>query len=85
MAEEEFDPVTMLEGAGDCELLENTLNGNTLSFSLFCNAQGVESQIRGVYKVDGDQGEGSMNMEMDFGGQKMTMENVFTSTRLGDC
>ena len=85
MVEEEFDPMSMLEGTADCELTENTLSGNTLSYSMSCNIQGAVSQIQGVYKVDGDEGEGTMNMEMDFGGQKMTMENVFTAKRIGDC
>ena len=85
VVEEEFDPMTMMEGAQGCELTENELDGNTLQFAMACNIQGAESVVQGVYTVDGDNGEGSMSIEMSFGGQTMTMENVFTASRIGDC
>ena len=85
MADEEFDPKTMAEGAEGCEITDNNLDGNTLTFTMACNMQGAEVTMKGLYAVEGDEGEGSMNMEMSFGGQTMTMENTFTAKRIGEC
>jgi hypothetical protein len=85
MADEEFDPKTMVEEAEGCEITDKNLDGNTLTFTMACNMQGADAIMKGVYSVNGDQGEGSMNMEMSFGGQTMTMENAFTAKRIGDC
>jgi len=85
MVEDEFDPKSMAEGAEGCNLAESNLDGNTLTFSMVCNMQGADATMTGIYSVDGDEGEGSMNIEMSFSGQTMTMENVFTAKRIGDC
>ena len=85
MADGEFDPKTMAEGAEGCEVTDDNVDGNTLTFTMACNMQGADVTMEGLYSVDGDEGEGSMNMEMSFGGQTMTMENVFTAKRVGDC
>ena len=85
VAEQEFDPRTMFKDAQGCKLLDDSLQGNTLTYSLVCNVQGTQATIEGVYTTDGDLGSGSMNMEMSFSGQTMTMENNFDARRIGDC
>ena len=85
VVEQEFDPRTMFKDAQGCELLDDNLQGNTLTYSLVCNVQGTQATIEGVYTTEGDVGSGSMNMEMSFGNQTMTMENSFDARRLGDC
>ena len=85
VVEQEFDPRTMFKDAQGCELLDDNLQGNTLTYSLVCNVQGTQATIEGVYTTEGDVGSGSMNMEMSFGNQTMTMENSFDARRIGDC
>ena len=75
----------MFKDAQGCELLDDNLQGNTLTYSLVCNVQGTQATIEGVYTTEGDVGSGSMNMEMSFGNQTMSMENIFDARRLGDC
>ena len=85
MTEGEWDPKSMMEGAEGCELIDSALNGDTLNFSMTCDVQGAKSSVQGMYQSKGDSGSGSMNMEMDFGGQIMTMEAEFVANRIGDC
>ena len=85
MADEEFDPKTMAEGTEGCEITDNNVDGNTLTFTMACNMQGADVTMEGQYAVEGDEGEGRLNMEMSFGGQSMTMENTFTAKRIGEC
>ena len=83
--EGEFDLRSIAQGAQGCELVDSNIDENTLTYSMACNVQGAESTVQGTYTVDGDGGEGTMNMTMTFDGQTMTVENVFTSKRIGDC
>ena len=85
MTEDEWNPQSMMEEVQGCTLTESSLSGNTLTFSMSCDIQGAESTVSGVYSTQGDTGEGTMNMEMSFGGQVMTMEATFVANRLGDC
>ena len=84
--EEEFDPTKMVKDTNGCELVENEINGNTLTYTMNCEVDGGGQGImRGVYEINGDQGQGRMDMEISFGGQTMVIENSFTAQRLGDC
>ena len=83
--EEKFDPTAMVENAKGCDLVENELSGNTLTYTMNCDVEGGEGILRGVYEINGDQGQGRMDMELSFGGQTMVIENSFTARRLGDC
>jgi hypothetical protein len=83
--EEEFDPTAMLEDAKGCELVDNQLSGNTLTYTMNCDVDGGQGIMRGMYEINGDEGHGRMDMEFSFGGQSMVIENSFTARRLGDC
>ena len=85
VVEQEFDPRTMFKDAQGCEVVNSSLEGNTLTYSLVCNVEGTQATINGLYTADGDVGGGSMNMEMSFSGQTMTMESSFDARRIGDC
>ena len=85
VVEAEFDPRTMFKDAEGCELVDNNLSGNTLTYSLVCDVQGTKANIEGMYTTEGDIGSGNMNLEMSFGNQTMTMENSFDARRIGDC
>ncbi len=85
LVEDSFDPASMMDDGDQCQLTASDLDGDTLTFSMECNMEGGESTMTGVYQTDGETGQGTMNMEMSFGGQTMTMESNMTTVRLGDC
>lgn len=85
MEEDEFDPQSMLQGQDDCSLLDQSISGNTLSFTMECKAQGTTSTMQGEMSIDDDEGSGNMAISMEVAGQKFDMKMDFTSRRLGDC
>lgn len=83
--ETEFDPSDMVQNGQGCELVENNLDGDMLTFRMECNMQGSEAAVDGMFQTDGQTGMGKMDMTMGMGEIKMTMNMNWTSTRLGDC
>lgn len=83
--ERSFDPATMMEGAQGCTLARNELNGDTLNFQMNCDMEGSKAVVTGEYQTDGKTGRGNMDMEVNAGGMKMSMNMNWTGKRLGDC
>lgn len=80
-----FDPAGLMQGTEGCELVNDEMSGNTLTFSMKCNMQGAEASIDGVYQADDHSGKGNMDMTINAAGMNMSMNMNWTATRLGDC
>jgi hypothetical protein len=78
-----LDPQTMLDGQDDCQMTEQTLEGNTLTFKLTC--AGGSGTAEGRVSVDGDRGTMEFNMHFEADGQPMSMSMSWDTTRVGDC
>ncbi len=84
--ESEYDPVNMFKDLPeDCEPIQQQVDGNSLTFSLTCMAEGAEQKISGKFTSGGTTAEGRTDIEMNFMGQKLSMNSEFTGKRLGDC
>ena len=79
-----LDPTSMMKEQ-NCELLSEELEGDTLRFSMECEIQGMKSTSNGVIQTDGENSEGSMNINMNLGEMIMTMDLNWVATRIGDC
>ena len=77
-----LDPRTMLEGQDDCRMTEQALDGNTLTFTMVC---GEGATAQGRMSIEGDRGDGEIDMQFDMGGQQMSMSMSWDAVRLGDC
>ena len=68
--------------APDCKMSDFKVDGNKVSYKMVCTspqpATATAEMIYGVDKFDG-----TMTMEMNRGGQQMTMINKMTGKRLG--
>lgn len=85
--ESELDPRTQMQGMpkDQCEV-DTKVSGNTMKYDMVCaQAQGVKMTFNGSMTVDGDSMQGTMQMDGDMGGQKMTMSVKSNGKRLGDC
>ncbi|MBD3667641.1 MAG: DUF3617 family protein [Kangiella sp.] len=80
-----FDPEELTKDMQGCQLTENTLSGNKLTFGMRCEDAGMNSSIDGEYEVNGDEGKGKMELALSGMGQEMTMSMHWKSKRLGDC
>ena len=78
-----LDPQTMLEGQDDCQMTEQALDGNTLTFTLAC--AGGSGTAEGRMFVEGNQGNGEISMQFDTAGRKMSMTMSWDAVRVGDC
>ena len=83
--ETKFDPGKLLQDAEGCSLIDDDLNGDTLTFRMECNMQAARALVEGTFSTDGQTGSGNMDMEVNTGGMNMTMNMNWTATRLGDC
>lgn len=86
VTEQSFDPREMMQDAQGCQLTEESLAGDTLTFAMACTVDGAGSaDIKGRFQTDGQTGNGAMNMSMNMGGMTMSMDMNWTARRLGDC
>ena len=83
--EDTFDPESLMKDAQDCRLNQSELKGDTLTFSMNCNMEGMQGSVSGRFQADGDSAEGHMNISFSVSGQTMEMQNEWRGKRLGDC
>ncbi|GJL80799.1 MAG: hypothetical protein DHS20C01_04330 [marine bacterium B5-7] len=84
--EKSFDPRDMIKDADGCQLTDEELSGDTLTFAMTCSMEaGAEAVMKGEFQTDGKTGHGAMNMNMKLGGMEMSMDMNWTAKRLGDC
>lgn len=82
-----FDPVAILGDEDGCEISNETVSGNTVGYDLAC----VDEQERGSatghfsFTIDGDQGNGNVDMTFNIAGETMDMQYTMAAARLGDC
>lgn len=85
VTETAFNPRSMMQGAEGCGLVEDSLDGDTLTFRMACDMEGSKAEVSGVFQSDGQTGKGKMDMAIDAGGMNMKMNMNWSARRLGDC
>ena len=85
--EDELSPETWNEEDMDtsCTFSNRVVNGNTMKWSMNCNAQG--GATRGEWEVTshGDTLTGEGTVTVDMQGQSMVMDMKWDGKRVGDC
>lgn len=87
MQETVFDPVSILGQEDGCQISNETVSGNTVDYDLAC----IDEQERGSatghfsFTIDGDQGNGNVDMTFTIAGETMNMQYTMAAARLGDC
>jgi hypothetical protein len=64
-----------------CKVKDMKVNGNTITYSVDCAAEGISADAEMTYK--GDTFEGLMKMKVE--GQDHEILSKYTGKRLGDC
>ena len=83
--DKKFDPAAMMEGAEGCNLIDDNLDGDTLTYRMECNMQGSQSTIDGRFQTDGQTGKGEMDISINASGMQMNMKMNWVSKRVGEC
>jgi len=85
--EDELSPETWNEEDMDtsCTFSNRVVDGNTMKWSMNCNAQGGDT--RGEWEVTshGDTLSGEGTVKVDMQGQSMVMDMIWDGKRVGDC
>lgn len=87
MQEAEFDPTAILGDEEGCELSNENVSGNTVDYDLACVDEGQQGSATGHFSftIDGNQGNGNVDMTFNVGGETMNMQYSMAAARLGDC
>ncbi len=66
-----------------CKVTDVKTSGNTVSWKITCGGQGGEMSGTGTITYEGDSMNGTMTMSIP--GTEMTIKNVITGKRIGEC
>ena len=74
-----------IEEEEGCELLDQELNADGLSYSMVCRAEGGEATIDGEMWFMGEQIEGSVDILTQSPMGELSMNTVIEGEHLGEC
>ncbi|MDP3533834.1 DUF3617 family protein [Halomonas sp. M1] len=74
-----------IEEEAGCELLNQDMNADGLSYSMVCRAEGGEATIDGEMRFMGEQIEGTVDIFTQSPMGELTMQTVIEGERIGDC
>jgi hypothetical protein len=71
--------------ANGCNIKEMETRGNTISYTLVCNQQGMKTETKGVVTYKGNSFEGKSETKMGPEAGGMTMISIIKGKRIGNC
>jgi hypothetical protein len=81
-----FDPRQLLKQTQGCEVVRESLNGNTLNFSLLCGAAGgPQTRVDGNFQTTDRAGNGHVRTNMSLGAMAVQLDTKVATRRVGDC
>lgn len=87
MKEAVFDPVSMMGDEEGCDVFNEKIQGNTVDYDITCVNDKEKGKAEGHFSftIDGDHGDGQVDLKMSFGDQSMNMQYTVDAKRVGDC
>ncbi|CAH1045313.1 DUF3617 domain-containing protein [Halomonas sp. TD01] len=87
ITQEELDSAEFgfIEEEEGCELLNQDMNADGLSYSMVCRADGGEATIDGEMRFMGEQIEGNVDIFTQSPMGELTMNTVIEGERIGNC
>ncbi len=87
MTEAVFDPVSMMGDEAGCEVANERVQGNSVDYDIVCVDDTAAGKAEGhfAFTIDGDRGDGQVDLTMTVGDQSMTMQYSMDAKRIGDC
>ncbi|AQU81816.1 MAG: DUF3617 family protein [Halomonas sp.] len=87
ITQEELDGAEFgfIEEEEGCELLNQDMNADGLSYSMVCRAEGGEATIDGEMRFMGEKIEGSVDIFTQSPMGELTMNTVIEGERIGNC
>lgn len=85
MTEKDFIPKDTSGSGGNCNVINVKTSGNTVTFSLECNQDGVAVKSKGKMIYSGNTFEGSTETSMGPSSGGMVLKTVIKGKRIGSC
>ncbi len=87
MTETVFDPVSMMGEEAGCEVTNERVQGNSVDYDIICVDDAAAGKAEGhfAFTIDGDRGDGKIDLTMTVGDQSMSMQYSMDAKRIGDC
>jgi len=80
-----IDPVEMMGNDNECQVTEQDVSGNTVTWEMTCNTQEGPATGSGSFTSEGSSAHGSMKIEFAVQGQTLEMNTRWEGERVGSC
>lgn len=82
-----FDPAAILGEEEGCDISNESVAGNTVNYDLACIDEEQRGSAMGhfTFTIDGDQGNGNVDLTFNIGEDTMSMQYTMAAVRVGDC
>ncbi len=87
MKETVFDPMSMMGEEEGCEIMNEVISGNSVDYDIACvdDQQLGKAEGHFSFTIDGDRGNGEIDLTMTIGEESMNMQFNMDAKRIGDC
>lgn len=87
MKEDVFDPLSMMGEEEGCGITNEVVAGNSVDYDVACvdDQQAGKAEGHFSFTIDGDRGNGQIDLTMTVGDQSMNMQISMDAKRIGDC
>ena len=87
MKQDVFDPLSLMGEEEGCDILNEVVSGNSVNYDVVCVDDQEAGKAEGhfAFTIDGDKGNGQVDMTMTVGDQSFNMKFSMDAERLGDC
>jgi len=80
-----IDPVEMMGNNNECQVTEQNVSGNTVTWKMSCNTQDGPATGSGSFTSEGSRAHGNMKIEFAVQGQTLEMNTRWEGERVGSC
>lgn len=80
-----IDPVEMMGNSNECEVTEQDVSGETVTWKMSCNTPDGPASGSGSFTSEGANAHGSMKIEFTVQGQTLEMNTRWEGERIGSC
>jgi len=81
---EDKNPLEAIMEGGKCKVTKQETKGRTVTWEMECGDQ-YTAKGSGSFTADGDSGDGTLEMNMNLKGIKVTVTNTWKGKRIGEC
>lgn len=75
----------LTEDYQECSILSEDISDNSLTYKMICNSAGTQFTLDGKLSIDGDKGEGTMDIKVSAEGMEFELNSNWITQRISNC